>query len=180
VRSSADTWPGPREKLFSCTPWHHRYNRTRLRIDREWAAARPPTLPRVAPVKTDEETCAKTLTHFFTTDWRVEKMCEFLFFNIRIRRRQQSPAGVIRSRPHHFGTDDQDGHAHSRRAKKKKKKKLKIIKMFPDQLMEETELTAGVLIESSRVQTFLREKKRKQRKKNKKRKFFSPHPAAQE
>jgi hypothetical protein len=52
--------------------------------------------------------------------------------------------------------------------------------MFPDQLMEETELTAGVLIESSRVQTFLREKKRKQRKKNKKRKFFSPHPAAQE
>jgi hypothetical protein len=74
-----------------------------------------------------------------------------------------------------MGTHIPDG-----RRKKKKKKKLKIIKMFPDQLMEETELTAGVLIESSRVQTFLREKKRKQRKKNKKRKFFSPHPAAQE
>lgn len=77
---------------------------------------------------------------------------------------------------HHFGTDDQDGHAHSRRVKENLKK-LKIIKMFPDQLMEETELTAGVLIESSRVQTFLRERKKK---KNKKRKFLSLSPAARE
>jgi hypothetical protein len=40
--------------------------------------------------------------------------------------------------------------------------------MFPDQLMEETELTAGVLIESSRVQTFLREKKKETKKQEKK------------
>lgn len=95
-------------------------------------------------------------------------MCEFLFFNIRIRRRQQSPAGVIRSRPHHFGTDDQDGHAHSRRAKKKKKtKKLKIIKMFPDQLMEETELTAGGAdrVESGSNVSTREEEKKKQEKK---------------
>ncbi len=46
--------------------------------------------------------------------------------------------------------------------------------MFPDQLMEETELTAGVLIESSRVQTFLREKKRKQKKKKQEKKILFP------
>lgn len=165
VRSSADTWPGPREKLFSCTPWHHRYNRTRLRIDREWsahAAAR-------GHVKTDEETCAKTLTHFFTTDWRVAEKCVNFCFLIlesagvnRVRRESYAVALITLGLMTKMGTHIPDG-----RRKKKKTKKLKIIKMFPDQLMEETELTAGGAdrVESGSNVSPREEKKKKQEKK---------------